>query len=112
MVVMAMNNLRMVREARGMTQQAVADYLNITRVSYARYEGGQRQPDLETVRRLAALYRVSVDELLGQSRVDAGTQRPYLETALPSQRPERVDLSPGQLYKLRRLLDAGLLENN
>lgn len=53
------------RRASGMTQKQVADALNIHSVTYLHYEKDQREPPLELVVRIAALYDVTTDWLLG-----------------------------------------------
>jgi len=54
------------RESRKLSQQQLADALNINRSTYARYELGQTQPDFETLEKMASFYDVSVDYLLGR----------------------------------------------
>lgn len=56
-------NIKEARKASGLTQQAVADMLNIERTSYARYETEAREPDLDTLTRLAEIFNVSIDYL-------------------------------------------------
>ncbi len=48
-----------------MTQQQVADYLTCNRQVYARYEKGIREIPVSMVIKLARLYQVTVDYLLG-----------------------------------------------
>ena len=55
------------RKSAGMTQQAVADYLQIHRTTYTKYETRCVTPDQEGLVRLAALFDVTVDYLLGVS---------------------------------------------
>ena len=57
-------NLRMFRKSCGYTQQQIADYLKVERSTYTKYEL-DRRPELDNVIKLAALYNISVDELLG-----------------------------------------------
>lgn len=57
-------NLRMFRKNGGYTQQQLADYLGVDRSTYTKYEL-DRRPELDYVIQLAALYNVSVDEILG-----------------------------------------------
>lgn len=64
---MEIKRLRDLREEAGKTQQAVADYLNMQRSVYRRYEGGQREIPAWVVDRLADYYRVSTDYLLGRT---------------------------------------------
>lgn len=64
---MEIKRLRDLRESAGTTQQAVADYLNMQRSVYRRYESGQREVPAWVVDRLADYYRVSTDYLLGRT---------------------------------------------
>lgn len=62
-----MKNLKEIRLKHQKQQQEIADYLGINRVSYARYESGERQPDFQTVAKIADYFNVSVDYLLGRT---------------------------------------------
>ncbi len=53
------------RKQAGLTQQAVADTLNIHRTSYTKYETGVATPDHQGLVALAKLFGVSVDYLVG-----------------------------------------------
>ncbi|WP_295584869.1 helix-turn-helix domain-containing protein [uncultured Oscillibacter sp.] len=64
---MEIKRLRDLRESAGTTQQAVADYLNMQRSVYRRYESGQREVPAWVVDSLADYYRVSTDYLLGRT---------------------------------------------
>lgn len=57
-------NLRKFRKEFGYTQKYLADYLAVNRTTYVKYET-TRTPDLDSTIQLAALYGVSVDELIG-----------------------------------------------
>ena len=59
------NNLRNLRKRKFMTQAEVAKFLNITPPAYAHYEQGYTSPDIITCKKIAALFGVSVDVLLG-----------------------------------------------
>lgn len=50
------------------TQQQVADKLNIDRSTYSYYETGRSAPTLETLNALARLFRVTVDDLINGSK--------------------------------------------
>ena len=73
-----MDNLRKARIDMGYSQQEMADFLGISRVSYARYENGDRQPDNATLMRLADYFNVSVDYLLGRTPYKRPTDDPDL----------------------------------
>lgn len=54
------------RKLNKMTQREVAEYLNIAQPSYIRYENGTSEPNLDNLVKLADLFDVSVDYLLGR----------------------------------------------
>lgn len=56
--------LQELRKSKKLTQQDVADFLNIERTSYARYENGTRIPPADTLARLADYYQTTVDYIM------------------------------------------------
>lgn len=59
------------REARGWSKTYVANHLGLKNMqTYANYEYGRREPDLETTAKLANLFNVSTDYLLGRETSD------------------------------------------
>lgn len=56
-------NLKKIREERGLTQQTLADHLFVTRQAVSRWEGGSRYPDLMTAKKIAQFLEISLDEL-------------------------------------------------
>ena len=52
------------RKARGLTQDALAEAAGINVSQVRRYEGGNSQPSLDALRKLAVALSVSADELL------------------------------------------------
>ena len=52
------------RKERGLTQQALADRVEMHISQIRRYEGGQSQPTLDAIRKLAKALSVSADLLL------------------------------------------------
>lgn len=68
--------IKELRISQGLTQQEVANRLNIERTSYARYESGSREPDVATLIAMADLFQVSLDYLCGR------TDAPYYVQSL------------------------------
>ena len=58
------DTLRYLRKNRDYTQAYVADMLNISPGSYGRYENNEREPDVETLTKLANLFGITLDELI------------------------------------------------
>ncbi|MBP5765931.1 MAG: helix-turn-helix domain-containing protein [Clostridia bacterium] len=59
-----MERLKIVREQAGVTQREVADFLNLNRTTYNKYENGASTPTPEILARIADFFHVSVDYLL------------------------------------------------
>ncbi|SDJ62270.1 helix-turn-helix domain-containing protein [Paenibacillus naphthalenovorans] len=64
---MKIERLRKLREKKGISQTEAAKRLGIVRTTYSNYESGNREPDIETIEKIARFYDVSVDYLLGIS---------------------------------------------
>ena len=55
------------REMNNLTQKVLAEYLNISQATYARYETGEIKIDIESIIKRAKFYKVSTDYILGLS---------------------------------------------
>ncbi len=62
-------NLQALRKQRKASQQALADFLGVSRSTVAMWETSSNEPDIETITRLAAFFEVPIAKLLG---VDEG----------------------------------------
>ena len=62
-----MNNLRSARRAKGLTQVDVAKYIGLSQSSYSDWERGETKIDSRSLSRLAELFEVSVDYLIGKT---------------------------------------------
>jgi transcriptional regulator with XRE-family HTH domain len=61
--------LRKTRENAGYSQKQVADLLNIPDTTYRNYENTSREPDFNTLLKIAEIFNVSVDYLLGKTNI-------------------------------------------
>ncbi len=57
-------NIRKLREEKGLTQQQLADQLYVSRQTVCRWESGARTPDLDMAERIAEIFHISMDELI------------------------------------------------
>ena len=57
-------NLRRIRKIRGLSQEELADKLNVTRQTISGWETDRCQPDIEMLKMLADVLKVDVSELL------------------------------------------------
>ena len=61
--------LKKIRNEHGKKQREVAEYLGIKIRSYQAYEGGTREPSIDTLIALADFFDVSVDYLIGRTDI-------------------------------------------
>lgn len=75
-----MNNLKAARKAKGLTQTEVAQAIGLTQNGYSYWENGKAKIDKDQILKLAALFEVSVDYLLGNTEVpvSSGVRIPVL----------------------------------
>ena len=57
-------NIQIFRKQMDLTQEALAERVNVARQTIVKWESGESAPDLETAGRLAEVLQVSVDDLL------------------------------------------------
>ena len=62
-----MNNLKVARKAKGLTQVQVAKIIGLSQGSYSEWESGKTKIDAISLARLAELFETSADYLLGNT---------------------------------------------
>lgn len=78
--IMFSERLSLLRTSKKLTHQDMADRLGITRQAYGLYESGKREPDFETLQKLADFFDVDTDYLLGRTnkpKIDENGGRAY-----------------------------------
>ncbi len=107
---MLATNIRMLREARGLTQGRLAELARIPRATWTNLESGGGNPTLSVLLRVAGALQVGLDELVAPPRATARHYRPaelptrrrgegairkLLPDPLPGLDLERIELPPG-----------------
>lgn len=64
---MLQENLKILRTQKGISQEELADRLNVVRQTVSKWEKGLSVPDSEMLIRIAEVFEVSVGELLGET---------------------------------------------
>ena len=64
---MLADNLVILRNIKGLTQEAVAEAIGISRQSYSKWEQGETIPDVDKCDKLAKFYGVTIDSLVNHS---------------------------------------------
>ena len=58
-------NLKEARLKSGFSQKDVAENIGVAKSTYSLYESGSREPNVNTIKKIASYLNVSADELLG-----------------------------------------------
>lgn len=61
------NNLKKLRDSKGLTQIAVQMATGIEQSLLSKFENGERVPPTDTLIRLADFYKVSMDYIMGRT---------------------------------------------
>jgi transcriptional regulator with XRE-family HTH domain len=72
------STLRRLRKARGWTQVELAQRLKASQKVVTTYENNQRTPTLDNLKKLAGIFSISLDELVGMKDVQIMTEQPHL----------------------------------
>ncbi|WYP24789.1 helix-turn-helix transcriptional regulator [Alkalihalobacillus sp. FSL W8-0930] len=65
-MALAPDRLKKLRKERKLSQEALGNHINVTKVSISGYERGERTPDVDTLNKLADFFGVTTDYLLGR----------------------------------------------
>ncbi len=73
-------NIKKSRENKGLSQENLADALNVTRQTVSSWETGRTEPDLDTLHRIAQVLELTVEELIYSHRLQEPTViKPVIE---------------------------------
>lgn len=70
------SNLKRMRKIAKLTQEQVAERLNVSRQSVAKWESGESLPDIENCILLSKLYNVSLDDLVKYAKDESQSAAP------------------------------------
>lgn len=59
------DKIAQLRKSRNWTQKDLGDRLSISPQAVSKWENGISQPDIESLRKISALFKISIDDLLG-----------------------------------------------
>ena len=63
-------NIIFLRKRNGLTQEALSERINVSRQTVAKWERGESEPDCSSLMRLASLFDVTIDALVGNVEED------------------------------------------
>ena len=63
------NKINQLRKLSGMTQEQLAEKLNVSRQTISKWESDSTSPDLESIVKISRIFHVSLDDLLKEGEV-------------------------------------------
>ena len=104
-----MNRIRELRKAKGLTMKELGKELGLAESTVSLYERNLHEPDLETIRKLASFFSVTVDYLLGHTDIEENgkiekspADDPLTEQIMAKAR----QMNEEELRQLLRIMDA------
>lgn len=61
--------LKELRKLEGWTQEEVANKIGVSKQTYSHYENEKRKPSLGTIKELAAVYQVNIDDIFAEEKL-------------------------------------------
>ena len=111
---MLKENIAMLRNVNGYSQEEVAEKIGISRQAYAKWEKGETVPDVERCQKLAELYGVTIDSLInfsdkiGTTKLTPGPKGKYIfgttkmndrgQIVIPKKARELFDIKNGDSF--------------
>lgn len=94
-------HLKELRKKHSLSREQLSEKLELSYSTIAKYESGERSPEMETLQKLADIFDVSVDYLLGR------TENPAIigSDSFPEAKKEQEEVDPAQLERLKKLID-------
>ena len=78
------NNIKNFRRAKKITQEELAEKLNVTRQCVSNWENNKTQPDIETLHNIAAALEISIDEII------YGKKRKHIYIGISPRSPQEL----------------------
>jgi transcriptional regulator with XRE-family HTH domain len=94
--------LKQLRKDTGKLQKEIAKDLGLARSTYVGYETGYREPDLETIKKIAEYYNCSIDYLLGMTNIKNNDEKKEYIIAVEYMKNNKITLK--QLEKIISLI--------
>ena len=92
MTIQTANRLIALRKQQGMSQEQLAEAMDVSRQAISKWERGESSPDTDNLIALAEIYGISLDELVGLGNGNGRKkQDEEAENVNGSAQPERID---------------------
>lgn len=100
--------LKMLRKESNLTQEELAEKLNVSRQAITKWESGDGTPDIENLKQISNLFNTTIDELVKEDKnvnVEAKEQYSYIEE-LEIDHTKHFDINICKIKELNLLANA------
>lgn len=104
-----MENLKKLRIEKGLSQQKLASYINISQQSVYKYENDISEPDISTLKNLADFFETSIDYLVGNTDIPRKYDN-YVEEELNAEEIEMIRCYRRLTPSKRKVIEQILIE--
>ena len=94
--------LKMLRKEKNLTQEGLAEKLNVSRQAITKWESGDGTPDIENLKQISILFNTTIDELIKEGKTvvsDIKEQYSYIEK-LEIDHIKHFDIHICKIYEL------------
>ncbi len=88
------DKIAQLRKSRNWTQKDLGDRLNISPQAVSKWEKGISQPDIESLRKISTLFKISIDDLLGNEGTLENPERAQNKNETPKPVQEKEASAP------------------
>ena len=94
--------LKMLRKESGLTQEELAEKLNVSRQAITKWESGDGIPDIENLKQISILFGTTIDELVKEDQVvNIETKKQYsFAKELDINHTKHFDINIGKIFEL------------
>jgi transcriptional regulator with XRE-family HTH domain len=71
------NKINQLRKLSGMTQEQLAEKLNVSRQTISKWESDSTSPDLESIVKISRIFHVSLDDLLKEGEAGVANKNHF-----------------------------------
>lgn len=100
--------LKMLRKENNLTQEELAEKLNVSRQAITKWESGDGTPDIENLKQISILFNTTIDELIKEDinvTIESREQYAYIEE-LEIDHTKHFDIHICKIYELNILPNA------
>lgn len=89
-----MVNIKVLRKKANLSQAELAERLNVNQTAVSKWELGRTLPDADTLSRLADIFDISIDQILGRESVNDVYFPTYVDDLIQRFKPVRIQRLP------------------